>query len=204
MKYKARVADVADSLPLRRNRPFAFFWTAQLLSNAGTQISELAIPLVAVLLLSASPAEMGVLTALESLPSLLLSVVLGVLVDRVRRRRMLFWCNIGQALLIGSVPLAAAFDVLTMTHLCVVAFAVGGLALGYSLAHVAYVPALVTDRRQLTAANSSIAPDRLRHSSRRSGPWRPAGTGSDGSCRGGCRQSVLLGGCPAASVRARA
>ncbi|HET6293391.1 MAG TPA: MFS transporter [Kribbella sp.] len=144
-------------IPLRRNRPFAFFWSAQLLSNAGTQVSELAIPLIAVLTLSAGPAAMGVLTALEALPSLLLALFLGVLVDRVRRGRMLFWCNIGQGLLIGTVPLAAAFDTLTMAHLYVVTFAVGSLALAYGLAHTAYIPALVTDRRQLTAANSSIA-----------------------------------------------
>ncbi|MFI5713606.1 MFS transporter [Kribbella sp. NPDC051620] len=144
-------------MSLRRNRPFAFFWVAQLLSNAGTQVSELAIPFIAVLTLSAGPAAMGVLTALEALPSLVLAVFLGVFVDRFRRGRLLFWCNIGQGVLIGTVPLAAAFDVLTMAQLCVVTFAVGGLALAYGLAHTAYIPALVPDRRQLTAANSSIA-----------------------------------------------
>jgi hypothetical protein len=149
--------DTDDRVPLRRNRPFAFFWSAQLLSNAGTQVSELAIPLIAVLTLSAGPAAMGVLTALEALPSLLLAVFLGVFVDRIRRGRMLFWCNIGQGLLIGTVPLAAAFDLLTMMHLYLVTFSVGALALAYGLAHTAYIPALVTDRRQLTAANSSIA-----------------------------------------------
>jgi MFS family permease len=142
---------------LRRNRPFAFFWTAQLLSNAGTQVSELAIPLIAVLTLSAGPAAMGVLTALEALPSLVLALFLGVFVDRIRRGRLLFWCNIGQGLLIGTVPMAAAFGVLTMTQLYVVTFAVGALALAYGLAHTAYIPVLVADRRQLTAANSSIA-----------------------------------------------
>lgn len=150
------VVDEGSPVPLRRNRPFAFFWFAQLLSNAGTQISELAIPLIAVLTLSAGPMAMGVLTALESLPSLLLVLFLGVLVDRVRRARMLLWCNLGQGVLIATIPIAAAFGVLTMTQLYVVTFAVGGLALAYGLAHTAYVPALVTDRRQLTAANSSI------------------------------------------------
>ena len=144
------------TVPLRRNRPFAFFWVAQLLSNAGTQVSELAIPLIAVLTLSAGPTAMGVLTALESLPSLLLVLFLGVLVDRVRRGRMLFWCNIGQGLLIATIPVAAAFEVLTLMQLYAVTFVVGGLALAYGLAHNAYVPVLVSDRRQLTAANSSI------------------------------------------------
>ncbi|WP_185442857.1 MFS transporter [Kribbella qitaiheensis] len=150
-------SDVTATVPLRRNRPFAFFWVAQLLSNAGTQVSELAIPLIAVLTLSAGPTAMGVLTALEALPSLLLVLFLGVLVDRVRRGRMLFWCNLAQGLLIASIPLAAAFDLLTLPQLYVVTFLVGGFALAYGLAHNAYVPVLVTDRRQLTAANSSIA-----------------------------------------------
>lgn len=148
--------DPAGSVPLRRNRPFVLFWSAQLLSNAGTQVSELAIPLIAVLTLSAGPTAMGVLTALESLPSLLLVMFLGVLVDRVRRGRMLFWCNLGQGLLIATIPLAAAFDRLTLAQLYAVAFLAGSLALAYGLAHAAYVPVLVTDKRQLTAANSSI------------------------------------------------
>ncbi len=144
-------------VPLRRNRPFAFFWFAQLLSNAGSQVSELAIPLIAVLTLSAGPTAMGILTALEALPSLLLGLLLGVFVDRIRRGRTLFWCNVGQGVLMGTVPLAAAFDLLTMAQLYIVTFAVGSLALVYGLAHTAYIPALVKDRRQLTAANSSIA-----------------------------------------------
>jgi MFS family permease len=144
-------------IPLRRNRPFAYFWVAQVLSNTGTQVSELAIPLTAVLVLSASPAGMGALTAMEALPSLVLGLLLGVLVDRVRRGRLLVWCNLGQGVLVGTIPLAAAFGVLTVPQLYVVTFAVGGLALAYGLAHTAYVPVLVTDDRQLTAANGGIA-----------------------------------------------
>jgi MFS family permease len=144
-------------VPLRRNRPFAYFWAAQLLSNTGTQVSELAIPLTAVLVLSASPAGMGALTAMEALPSLVLGLLLGVLVDRVRRGRLLAWCNLGQGVLIGTIPVAAALGVLSFPQLYVVTFAVGALALAYGLAHTAYVPVLVTDGRQLTAANGGIA-----------------------------------------------
>lgn len=143
--------------PLRRNRPFVFFWTAQLVSNIGTQVSELAIPLTAVLVLAATPTQMGWLTAMEPLPSLLLGLLLGVLVDRVRRGRLLFWCNLGQALLIGTIPVAKVLGILTLPQLYVVTFAASGMALAYRLAHTAYVPVLVTDRRQLTAANSSVS-----------------------------------------------
>lgn len=151
------VGVAARPVPLRRNRAFAYFWVAQVLSNTGTQVSELAVPLTAVLVLSASPGDMGVLTAMEALPSLVLGLLLGVLVDRVRRGRLLVWCNVGQGLLIGTVPVAALLGVLTLPQLYVVTFAVGGLALAYGLAHTAYVPVLVTDGRQLTAANGSVA-----------------------------------------------
>ncbi|MGW5361812.1 MFS transporter [Actinopolymorpha pittospori] len=146
-----------SAVPLWRNRPFTFFWTAQLLSNLGTQVSELAIPLTAVLLLSATPTEMGALTAMEALPSLVLGLFLGVLVDRVRRGRLMLWCNVGQGLLIGTIPVAALLGVLTLPQLYVVTFAAGGLALAYGLAHTAYVPVLVAEPRQLAAANSSVA-----------------------------------------------
>jgi MFS family permease len=148
---------VSAPVPLWRNRPFALFWVAQLLSNTGTQVSELAIPLTAVLLLSATPAEMGVLTAMEALPSLVLGLFLGVLVDRVRRGRLLFWCNVGQGVLIGTIPVAALLGWLTLPQLYVVMFAVSGLALAYGLALDAYVPALVGNGRQLAAANSGMA-----------------------------------------------
>jgi MFS family permease len=148
---------MSGPVPLRRNRPFAYFWVAQLLSNTGTQVSELAVPLTAVLVLSATPADMGALTAMEALPSLVLGLLLGVLVDRVRRGRLLVWCNLGQGVLIGTIPLAALLGVLTLPQLYAVTFAAGGLALAYGLAHTAYVPVLVTDERQLTAANGSIA-----------------------------------------------
>ncbi|GAB3427347.1 MFS transporter [Flindersiella endophytica] len=148
---------VSVPVPLWRNRPFALFWVAQLLSNTGTQVSELAVPLTAVLLLSATPVEMGVLTAMEALPSLVLGLFLGVLVDRVRRGRLLFWCNVGQGVLIGTIPVAALLGWLTLPQLYVVMFAVSGLGLAYGLAHTAYVPVLVGNSRQLTAANSGMA-----------------------------------------------
>src|SRR6478752_6877257 len=122
---------------LVRNRPFVLFWLAQLVSNAGTQVSELALPLTAVLALSAGPTETGVLTALEALPSLVLGLLLGVLVDRVRRAPLLFWCNIGQGLVLATVPVAAVLGVLSLPQLYAVAFLAGGMALAYGLAHTA-------------------------------------------------------------------
>ncbi|HEX6872942.1 MAG TPA: MFS transporter [Micromonosporaceae bacterium] len=142
--------------PLYRNRKFATFWTAQVLSHAGSQVTELAVPLTAVLVLSATPVQMGLLTTVEALPSLVVGVLLGVLVDRVRRGPFLIWCNLGQAVVLATIPVAAWLGLLTFGQLLVVMFIAGSLALGYALAQTAYLPALV-DRRQLTAANSSVS-----------------------------------------------
>ncbi|HZC26461.1 MAG TPA: MFS transporter [Actinopolymorphaceae bacterium] len=145
----------APLVPLRRNRAFAFFWTAQVLSFTGSQISELAIPLTAVLVLAASPSQMGFLTAMEALPSLLVGLLLGVVVDRVRRGPLLIWCNLAQAAVVATIPVAAWWGILTLGQLYVVVFVAGSLALGYALAHSAYIPVLV-DRRQLATANAGV------------------------------------------------
>jgi MFS family permease len=94
---------------------------------------------------------------MQALPSLVLGLFLGVLVDRVRRGRLLFWCNVGQGVLIGSIPVAALLGWLTLPQLYIVMFAASGLALAYALALDAYVPALVGNARQLTAANSGMS-----------------------------------------------
>src|SRR5215467_11543866 len=92
----------AAALPLWRNRPFSIFWTARLLSYAGSQVSEFAIPLVAVLSLRAGAGQMGVLGAAELLPPLVLSLVAGVVVDRFRRASVILWSGLGQALLLAT------------------------------------------------------------------------------------------------------
>src|SRR5215813_11068 len=145
----------AAALPLWRNRPFSIFWTAQLLSYAGSQVSEFAIPLVAVLSLRAGAGQMGVLGAAELLPPLVLSLMAGVVIDRFRRASVMLWSGLGQALLLATIPLGTLAGVLTLPQLYVVAFLTASLALGYGLAATAYIPVLV-DRRQLVAANSAM------------------------------------------------
>jgi hypothetical protein len=145
----------SGSVPLWRNRAFSVFWLAQSLSYTGSQISELAIPLTAALVLGASPGQMGVLGAAEMLPPLVFSLAAGILVDRVRRAPLLVWCSLGQAVLLATIPLAARLGVLSLPQLSAVAFLAGSLTLVYGLAATAYVPVLV-DRRRLVAANSAL------------------------------------------------
>ena len=98
---------------LWHNRAFTRLWIAHVTSGAGTAITTVALPLTAVLVLGATPSEMGLLAAASSLPNLLFGFIAGVWVDRVRRRPILVWADIGRALLLVSIPAAAWMGQLT-------------------------------------------------------------------------------------------
>src|SRR5689334_11995421 len=91
--------------PLWHNRDYLLLWSGQLLSTIGTQISQLAFPLL-VLALTFSPAQAGIVAALRSLPFAVLCLPAGALVDRWDRRTVMLLCDSGRALVLGSIPLA--------------------------------------------------------------------------------------------------
>ncbi len=140
---------------LWRNRSFMRLWYAQVVSGAGSQISGLALPLTAVLLLGATPVEMGTLGVVGSLPNLVFGLFAGVWVDRLRRRPLLVGADLGRALLLASVPAAALLGHLTFTHLYIVGFAVGLLSVLFTTASVAVLPSVVS-KDQLVEANSKL------------------------------------------------
>jgi MFS family permease len=140
---------------LWRHPEFLKLWTGQTISQFGTQISQLAIPLTAALVLSASPAEMGLLSAFEFAPFLLLSLFAGVWVDRMHRRPILIVADIGRALALGSIPLAAALHALQMEQLYIVALVVGVLTVFFDVAYQSYLPVLVR-RDHLVEGNSKL------------------------------------------------
>lgn len=137
------------------HRDFLIYWTGESISSIGSQVSGLAIPLTAVLLLHASEGQMGLLGAASSLPFAVIGLLSGVWVDRVRRRPLLIGVNLGQAALMGSIPLAALLDRLSMVQLYVVAFAVGSLVVVGTAAYQAFLPALV-GRRRLVESNAKL------------------------------------------------
>ena len=99
--------------PLLRDRPFRRYWSGQTISLFGDQVSAIALPLTAVLVLHASAAEMGYLGALVWLPSLLFAVHAGAWVDRRgRRRATMIAADLGRAALLASIPLCYALGVL--------------------------------------------------------------------------------------------
>ena len=138
------------------SRPFVIFWSATTISLFGSQITLLALPLTAVLILHASAGQMGALTALEMLPTLLLSLFAGVLVDRLHRRPLLVAADLGRAVLLVLIPLEALLGMLRIELLYPVALLNGALNLVAELAAGAFLPALVA-RDQIIQANSALA-----------------------------------------------
>lgn len=148
-------ADQRGSL-LRRNRDFAWLWTGESVSAFGSQITLLALPLVAVQVLHASPAQMGLLAALETVPFLLFAVLAGLWVDRSRKRRLLIGAHLAQALFLALVPVLALVGVLQLVHLLAIAFAVGSARVLFQIAYLSYLPQVV-DRDDLVDANSKLS-----------------------------------------------
>jgi MFS family permease len=119
---------------LRENQPFRRYFAAQTISLLGDQITLIALPLTAVLVLDANAAEMGYLLAAGLLPYLLFSLHAGAWVDRRGgRRHKMIAADVGRALIVVSVPLAYALDVLTIEQLFVTEFLVGSLAVVFSV-----------------------------------------------------------------------
>ncbi len=144
---------------LWRHPDFLRLWIGQTISLFGSRFSGLALPLIAALTLRASPGEMGILSAVGTAPFLLIGLVAGVWVDRLRRRPVLIVGDLGRALLMGVISLAAFSGVLRMPHLYVVGFFVGVLTVFFDVAYQSYLPALVS-RQHLVEGNSKLETSR--------------------------------------------
>ncbi|MGY4771564.1 MFS transporter [Kribbella sp. CWNU-51] len=133
---------------------FRKLWLGQLVSASGSAITTVALPLVAVVTLQASPVQMGALAALTIAPHLVFGLLVGVWVDRWSLRRVLIWTDIGRLVLLSSVPVAAALDSLRIEQLYVVAVLTGVLTLLSDTASQTLIPSLVP-REDLMRANSA-------------------------------------------------
>ena len=140
---------------LARDPDFLKLWVGESISDFGDQITLLAIPLTAVIVLKASAFEMGLLTAVEAAPTALFSLLVGVWVDRLPRRRVLIAADIGRALALATVPIAFVLGALGLAQLYVVAFVTGTLSVFFIVAYQAYLPTLV-GRERLVDANGKL------------------------------------------------
>jgi MFS family permease len=134
---------------------FRKLWVGDTISQFGTQVSQLAIPLVAILFLKASPFEVALLGAVEFLPFLLFTLPAGAWVDRLQRRPILITGDVGRALLLLSIPIASALGVLTIAQLYIVGFGMGILTVFFDVSYQSYLPSLV-DREQLVEGNAKL------------------------------------------------
>jgi MFS family permease len=132
---------------------FLKLWAGSSISSLGSQITVLALPLTAVLLFGAGPAETGLLTAAGVAPTLLFGLPAGAWVDRLPRRHIRIAADLASALVIVSVPIAALFGVLQFGQLYLAAFLAGTCAVGTRLSVLAMLPSLV-GRENLLEANT--------------------------------------------------
>jgi MFS family permease len=140
---------------LSRNPEFLKLWIGQSISVFGSQITGLALPLTAVLILNATPAQMGVLNALGIVPFILIGLFAGVFADRARRRPILMAADFGRFILLAIVPLAALGGFLSISALYVIIFLVGVLGVFFDVSYQAYLPSLV-GREQIVEGNSKL------------------------------------------------
>ena len=140
---------------LWRHADFLKLWSAESVSQVGSQITGLALPLVAVIVLDVSPFEVSALVVIEFLPFILFAIPAGVWVDRLRRKPILVIADLGRAVLLGSIPIAYAFDALYLGQLYVVGFLVGICTVFFDVSYQSYLPSLVA-REQLVEGNSKL------------------------------------------------
>jgi predicted MFS family arabinose efflux permease len=146
----------ASNAPLWRNPDLLKVLVGEAISDFGSQVGGLALPLLAALTLDATPAQMATLLALEYLPRIVVSLAAGGWIDRIRKRRLLIAANTLRAMLLALLALAAAVGSVRMETLYVVAPIMAGLDALFTASFVAYLPSLVSER-SLVSANASRA-----------------------------------------------
>jgi len=148
-----------DALPnrrLRSNRAFAALWTAATVSVFGSMVSRIALPFVAIETLRAGPLEIALLRSLELVAALLVGFVAGAWVDRLRRRPVMIWADLGRAVLLGSIPVAAIGGWLSLPQVLLVAMLAEVLTTFFDVADRAYLPSIV-ERADLVRANGVLS-----------------------------------------------
>lgn len=137
--------------PLWRNRDYMLLWSGQLISSLGTNVTQIAFPLL-VLAVTRSPAQAGITGALAMVPYLCFSLLAGALIDRWDRKRVMILCDSGRALALASIPLVAALGHLAVIQLYVTSLVEGTFFVFFSLAQTACLPRVVPQDQLPTAS----------------------------------------------------
>lgn len=141
---------------LLRNPDFLKLWTGQTISQIGSRITREGLPLTAVVMLGATPFQMGILNGSSGAAVLLFGLFAGAWADRLRRRPILIFTDLGRALVLGLVPFLALLHLLVIPHLYAIGAAAGVLTVLFDVSYQAYLPSLV-DRENILEGNSRLA-----------------------------------------------
>jgi MFS family permease len=148
---------------LLRERDFRLLFAGQGVSAVGTAVSYVALPLIAVSALDASPFEVGLITAAGYAAWLVVGLPLGVVVDRRRRRPLLIAADLGRAALLATVSAAVLADALTIAHLVAVALLAGALSVLFDVAYPAYLPSIIPRDRLVDGNGTLFATESAAH-----------------------------------------
>jgi MFS family permease len=144
--------------PRRRlvNDPgFVRLWAAETISHLGSSFSALAMPIVAIQLLNAGPMEIAIINLADTLPFLVIGLLVGALIDRLPRRGVLIVADLGRAVLLLTLPISYALGVLSIAQLVIVGLLLGTLTVFFDVAYQAYLPSLIP-KEDLVEGNSKL------------------------------------------------
>jgi MFS family permease len=141
---------------LWEHNDFLKLWAGETISVFGSLVGRTALPLTAIFVLDAGSLEVGLLIAADILPGLLFGLVAGVWVDRVRRRPIMIAADLASAAALVTIPVAYAFDALTIEQMFVVALAAGTAHIFFDVAYMTYLPSLV-EKEHVLEGNSKMA-----------------------------------------------
>src|SRR6202020_2924534 len=140
---------------LWRHMEFMRLWAGQSISQVGSAVTTLALPLTGIAVLKASAFQVGLLTAATYTAFIFISLPAGVIVDRCAKRKIMIWCDAARLIIVGSIPVAALLGVLTMAQLFAVALVAGVFTVFFDVSYQSYVPVLL-GRDRLADGNRKL------------------------------------------------
>jgi MFS family permease len=136
-------------------KDFNKLWAGQTVSLLGSALTMFALPTLAVLVLHATPVQVGALSALQTVPFAVLGMLVGVLADRASRRKIMIVADLVRFAALATIPLAAAFGALNMPQLYAVSLVAGCASAFFGITYQSYLPVIVSTDR-LTDANMKL------------------------------------------------
>jgi MFS family permease len=128
---------------LWRHRNFLLLWTGQTVSQTGSAVTTVAIPLTAIAVLKASTFDVGLLAAATYAAFSLIALPAGVVVDRLAKRKIMMWCDGARLLVVGMIPVFAVLHILVLWQLYTIALVTGAFTVFFDVSYQSYVPSIV-------------------------------------------------------------